>query len=121
MQLQNLRHSVWILPCRARTLGELLKDGLDLLICRTHSDNPVAELTRLLRRDWPRRCYVDRRQFCWERPESRALQLIPATSMLHLFPGEELADDLNRFKHARDAFANLWPVAAHHMLVKCLA
>ena len=41
--------------------------------------------------------------------------------MLHLFPGEELSDDLDRLKHACDAFANLWPVAAHHVLVERLA
>jgi hypothetical protein len=41
--------------------------------------------------------------------------------MLHLFAGEELANDFDRFKHACDAFANLWPVAANYMLVERFA
>ena len=38
--------------------------------------------------------------------------------MLHILPSEELADDLNRLKHARDAFADLGPIASNHMLVE---
>ena len=41
--------------------------------------------------------------------------------MLHLFAGEELANDFDRLKHACDAFANLWPVAANNMLVERFA
>ena len=117
VQLQDLRHGVWVLSSGASTFGELVEDGLNLLVGGANGDDAVAEFARLLGGDWAGGCNIDRWRGRWERPEARALQLVPATGVLHLFAGEELADDLDCLKHARDAFAHFGPVAANDMLI----
>ena len=121
VQLQNLWHGVWVLARGASTFGELVEDGLNLLVGGADCDDAVAEFARLLGGDWAGGRDID---WWWgrrERPEACALQLIPATGVLHLFAGEELADDLDRLKHARDALTNFGPVATNDMLVERFA
>src|SRR5215207_2383174 len=120
VQLYHARHESGVLALLARPLLEALHEHLDLLVRRTHRDDPVAVPTRPLALDRAGGRDVDRGRRLGHRVEPRALQLDVLPRILDDLAREQLADDLYGLHQDAQPHGCLRPVVADDVLVERL-
>ena len=121
VDLEELRRAGRVLAGLPGAFLVLRPEHPDLLVRGTDGDDPVGELSGLLRVDRPRGCHIDRDRLLGPGVELGALEGEVLALVLDHVAGEQLVDDLDALEQHRAPDADLRPDATNDVLVQGLA
>src|SRR6266849_4266945 len=120
VQLQQLGHAAGLFACLASTFLEALNQHLQLLTGRGGSDEAIAHTPGRLGCLWPGGGNINRAGYFRPRIETCALHLEMLAGVTHLFAGEELFYDFDRFNHPLEAHGGVRPFTADNVFIERL-